>query len=45
MGVDPPSKYVNRELNSQLGIKGQDSHFSEVKVGLPYNHAPMGCCT
>jgi hypothetical protein len=33
MGVVPPPKYVNRELNSQFGIRGQDSHFSEVKVG------------
>ena len=29
MGVDPPTKYVNRELNSQISIRGQDSHFSE----------------
>jgi hypothetical protein len=31
MDVKPPPKYVNRELNSQFGIKGQDSHFSKVK--------------
>jgi hypothetical protein len=42
MGVEPPPKYVNRELNSQLGIRGQVSHFSEVKVGSPYIHAPCG---
>ena len=25
MGVEPPPKYVNRELNSQIGIRSQDS--------------------
>ena len=29
MGVDPPPKYVNRELNSQIDIRSQDSHFSK----------------
>ena len=29
MGVEPPPKYVNRELNSQIGIRSQDSHFSK----------------
>ena len=29
MGVEPAPKYVNRELNSQIGIRSQDSHFSE----------------
>ena len=29
MGVEPPPKYVNRELNSQIGIRSQDSYFSE----------------
>ena len=29
MGVEPPPKCVNRELNSQIGIRGQDSYFSE----------------
>ena len=29
MGVESPPKYVNRELNSQIGIRSQDSHFSE----------------
>ena len=29
MGVEPPPKYVNRELNSQIGIRIQDSHFIE----------------
>ena len=29
MGVEPPPKYVNKELNSQIGIRSQDSHFSE----------------
>jgi hypothetical protein len=29
MGVEPPPNYENRELNSQIGIRSQDSHFSE----------------
>ena len=29
MGLEPPPKYVNRKLNSQIGIRNQDSHFSE----------------
>ena len=29
MGVEPPTKYMNRELNSQIDIRSQDSHFSE----------------
>ena len=29
MCVEPPPKYVNRELNSQISIRSQDSHFSE----------------
>ena len=29
MGVEPPPKYVDRELNYQIGIRDQDSHFSE----------------
>ena len=29
MGVKTPPKYVNRELNSQIGIRSQDSYFSE----------------
>ena len=29
MGVEAPPKCVNRELNSQIGIRSQDSHFSE----------------
>ena len=29
MGVEPRPKYVNRELNSQIGIRSQDSQFSE----------------
>jgi hypothetical protein len=41
MSVEPPPIYVNRDLNSQFGIKGQDSHFSEVKVGLPLH--PCSC--
>ena len=28
MGVEPPPKYVNRELNSQFDMRSQDSHFS-----------------
>ena len=29
MGVEPPPKYLNRELNSQICIGSQDSYFSE----------------
>ena len=29
MDVEPPPKCVNEELNSQIGIRGQDSHFSD----------------
>ena len=29
MGVEPLPKYVNRELNSQIDIRSQDSYFSE----------------
>ena len=35
MGVDPPRKYMNRELNSQIGIRSQDSHFSESDMAPP----------
>ena len=35
MGVGPPSKYVNRELNSQIGIRSQDSCFSESDEAPP----------
>ena len=35
MGVEPPPKCVNRELNSQISIKSQDSHFSESDEALP----------
>ena len=35
MGVEPPPKYVNRELNSQIGIRSQDSHFSESDEAPP----------
>ena len=35
MGVEPSPKYVNRELNSQIGIRSQDSHFSESDGALP----------
>ena len=35
MGVEPPPKYVNRELNSQIGIRSQDSHFSESDWASP----------
>ena len=34
MGVEPTPKYVNRELNSQIGTRSQDSHFSE-SDGVP----------
>ena len=42
MDIESPPKCVNRELNSQIGIKSQDSYFSE-SDGPPYIHAPMGC--
>jgi hypothetical protein len=42
MDVEPPPKYVNGELNSQIGMKGQDSHFSEVKWDSPNIHASCG---
>ena len=29
MDVEPPPKCVYRELNSQIGIRSQDSYFSE----------------
>ena len=29
MGVEPSPKYVNRELNSQINIRNQDSYFSK----------------
>ena len=29
MGVESSPQYVNRELNYQIGIRSQDSHFSE----------------
>ena len=35
MGVEPPPKYVNRELNSQIGIRSQDSYFSESDEAPP----------
>ena len=34
MGVKTPPKYVNRELNSQIGIRGQNSHI-ELSDGAP----------
>jgi hypothetical protein len=34
MGVETPPKYVNRELNSQIGIRGQNSHI-ELSNGAP----------
>ena len=35
MGVEPPPKYVNRELNYQIGIRSEDSHFSETDGAPP----------
>ena len=35
MGVEPAPKYVNRELNSQISIRSQDSHFSESNRAPP----------
>ena len=35
MGVEPPPNYVNRELNYQISIRSQDSHFSESDVAPP----------
>jgi hypothetical protein len=34
MGVETPPKYVNREMNSQIGIRGQNSHI-ELSDGAP----------
>jgi hypothetical protein len=34
MGVETPPKYVNRELNSQIGIRGQNLHI-ELSDGAP----------
>jgi hypothetical protein len=42
MGVEPLPKNVNGKLNSQFGIRGQGSHYSEVKWGSPYIHASCG---
>ena len=35
MDVEPPPKYVNRELNSQISIRSQDSHFSKSDEAPP----------
>ena len=35
MGVEPSPKCVNGELNSQIGIRSQDSHFSESDGASP----------
>ena len=35
MSIEPPPKYANRELNSQIGIKSQDSYFSESDGASP----------
>ena len=35
MGVEPPPKYVNIELNSQISIRSQDSYLSESDGALP----------
>ena len=40
MGAEPPPKYVNRELNSQIGLRSQDSHFSK-SDGVPLH--PCSC--
>ena len=42
MGVEPPLKYVNRELNSQIGIRSQHSHFSENDGAPPTSMLPWG---
>jgi hypothetical protein len=42
MSVEPLPKYVNRELNSEFSIRGQDSYFSKVKWGSSYIHASCG---
>jgi hypothetical protein len=34
MGVETPPKYVDRELNSQIGVRGQNSHL-ELSDGAP----------
>ena len=35
MGVEPPPKCVNGELNSHIDIRGQNSHLSESKGAPP----------
>ena len=35
MGVELPPKCVNRELNFQIGIRSQDSYFSESDGARP----------
>ena len=42
MGVKSPPKYVNRELNSQIGIRSQDSYFSESDEAPPTSKLPWG---
>ena len=42
MGVEPPPKYVNRELNSPISIRNQDSHFSESDGAPPTSMLPWG---
>ena len=39
MGVEPPPKYMNRELNSQIDIRSQDSHFSESDGAPPISRS------
>jgi hypothetical protein len=45
MGVEPPPKCMNGELNSQIGIRSQDSHFSESDGVSPTSMLLWGCCT
>ena len=42
MDVEPPPKYVNRELNSQISIRSQDSHFSKSDGAPPISMLPWG---
>ena len=42
MGVEPPLKYVNRELNSKIGIRSQDSYFSESDGAPPTSRLLWG---
>jgi hypothetical protein len=42
MGVETPPKYVNRELNYQIGIRGQNSHIELSNGAPPTSMLPWG---